>query len=69
MTNQPFLRRPGHENPIPPGTTMREWEKRRQAEAEQLSQVGMPSSFDESLLAVLERIATALETIAERERL
>jgi hypothetical protein len=34
-----------------------------------LSHVGMPSSFDESLLAVLERIATALETIAERERL
>jgi hypothetical protein len=31
--------------------------------------VGMPSTFDESLLAVLERIATALETIAERERL
>jgi hypothetical protein len=54
---------------VEPGTTMREWEKRRAAvvgsSADGVN--GLPTTPD-PLVAVLERIATALETIAGRGR-
>lgn len=51
---------------IEPGTTMREWEKRRR-ETNAVDPV-VPDTPD-PLITVLERIATALETIAKRPTL
>lgn len=56
---------------IEPGTTMREWEKREQERrgtnaAEPLIEVGVQTTHEAALIAVLERIATALEKIASK---